>query len=140
MEQLHNVDWTRPLPSISGLASTCQALVCHGRFCLCHLSLLHTASSADGVPTASVADGLSESLKLAGLRPQDVISLRVYYCYDIFTKEAARELLHAALREWTALQGMPPAAVLVPVTAVGSTPDADAAVHMVMLAMSVSVD
>ncbi len=70
----------------------------------------------------------------------DVMTLRVYYCPDVaaLTEEAARGVLRAALQGCIDAEETPPAAMLVPVTAVGTTPSVCAGIHIVMMAMRVA--
>lgn len=116
----------------------CEALVCPERFCLCQLSISRSASllAGDAATSAGRAavDGISGALGEAKLRLSDVMVMRVYFCPDILTEEAARKILHAAFSGCFGAQG-PIAPVFVPVLAVGSTPATHAAIHIVMMAV-----
>jgi hypothetical protein len=124
----------------SAPASTCQALSCPARFCLCQFSIprVHSRLAGDPVPyAAAVADEMSAALQRSELHLSDVMMLRVYYCPSVVSQEAAERVLRAALHSCIALHGTQPAAAWVPVTAVGCTPAVDAAVHIVMTALRV---
>ena len=111
------------------IGASLEAVVSPGRLCYAQLSL---GQDEGEVSSCTVAQGMASALGRAQLSPESIESVRVYYNVTRLHRGRAVDLVQHALEE---LQ-LPWAPVMVPVLAVGMTPAADAALHLVWLGMT----
>ena len=106
-----------------------EAVVSPGRLCYAQLSLGQDEGEAS---SSAVAQGMASALGRAQLTSDSIGSIKAYYNVIRLSRERAEDLVCHALEELKVLWGP----FLVPVLAVGMTPAADAALHLVWLGMN----
>ena len=106
-----------------------EAAVSPGRLCYAQLSLRQDEGEAS---SSVVAQGMASALGGAQLSPESIESIRVYYSVTRLSRVRAEDIVQHALEELKVLW----APIMVPVLAVGMTPAADAALHLVWLWMN----
>ena len=106
-----------------------EAVVSPGKLCYAQLSLRQDEGEAS---SSAVAQGMTLALGRAQLSPESIESIKVYYNVVRLSRERAVDLVQHAVEELKVSW----APVMVPVLAVGMTPAADAALHLVWLGMN----
>ena len=106
-----------------------EAVVSLGKLCYAQLSLGQDEGEAS---SSAIAQGMASALGRAQLSPESIESMRVYYSVARLSRERAVDIVQHALNKLKVLWRP----VLVPVLAVGMTPAADAALHLVWLGMN----
>ena len=109
-------------------AAAVEAVVWPGRLCYLQVTL---REAVPAVRTAPVGYSIAMALRRADVSADSIESARVYYCVSKASKEEACGLMQKVQEEVQAYW----APIFVPVVSVGSTPAADAALVVVMLAM-----
>ena len=112
-------------------AAAVEAIAWPGRLCYLQVTL---RAPAPELSIAAVGYNIAMALRRAHTSPQSIEAVRVYYCVSKASREEASELLQKLQEELHASW----APIFVPVVSVGSTPAADAALVIVMLAMEES--
>ena len=107
-----------------------EAVASPGRLCYAQLSLGQDEGEAS---SSAVAQGMASALGRAQLSAESIEGIRVDYSVTRLSRDRAADLVQHALEELKVSW----APVMVPVLAVGMTPAADAALHLVWLGMQI---